>query len=149
MSEPLNTQNTRKSAFMEKLLDGVEVEWKSLGEVVEIYGGLTGKSKKDFERGNAKYISYKNIFNNIEINSTGQDLVQVVNGEKQHEVKHGDVLFTGSSETAFEAGMSSAVTIHFEEKVYLNSFSFGIRFYDDNLLTPEFSKYLFRSHFMR
>jgi len=50
----------RKFAFMEKLLDGVAVEWKALGEVAEIYGGLTGKSKSDFEGGNAKYITYKN-----------------------------------------------------------------------------------------
>ncbi|HIJ48648.1 MAG TPA: restriction endonuclease subunit S, partial [Gammaproteobacteria bacterium] len=53
--------------FLEKLLDGAEVEWKPLGEVADIYGGLTGKSKKDFEDGNAKYISYKNIFENIHI----------------------------------------------------------------------------------
>ena len=43
------------------------VEWKKLGEVAEIYGGLTGKSKTDFENGNTKYISYKNIFSNIEV----------------------------------------------------------------------------------
>jgi len=45
--------------FMEKLLEDVEVEWRLLGQVAEIYGGLTGKSKPDFEDGNAKYISYK------------------------------------------------------------------------------------------
>ncbi|MDG5800181.1 restriction endonuclease subunit S [Marinilabiliaceae bacterium ANBcel2] len=33
MKEPLNTQKTRKKAFMQKLLDGVEVEWKRVGEV--------------------------------------------------------------------------------------------------------------------
>ena len=38
-------------SYLEKLLDGVEVEWKSLGEVAEIYGGLTGKTKADFEKG--------------------------------------------------------------------------------------------------
>jgi len=32
-------------SYMEKLLDGVDVEWKALGEIAEIYGGLTGKSK--------------------------------------------------------------------------------------------------------
>jgi type I restriction enzyme S subunit len=44
-------------SFMERLMDGVEVEWKALGEIAEVYGGLTGKSKSDFENGNAKYIS--------------------------------------------------------------------------------------------
>ena len=136
-------------SFMEKLLEDVEVEWRPLGQVAEIYGGLTGKSKSDFENGNAKYISYKNIFNNIEINFNNLDSVKVSSSENQHEVKYGDVLFTGSSETANEAGMSSSVTVQFDEKIYLNSFSFGLRFNDDIQMTPEFSKYLFRSHFMR
>ena len=45
--------------------------------------------------------------------------------------------------------MSSSVTTRFEDPVYLNSFSFGVRFNKDAPLIPEFSKYLFRSHFMR
>lgn len=137
------------ASFMEKLLEGVEVEWKLLGQVAEIYGGLSGKNKADFENGNAKYISYKNIFGNIDVNFDRLDSVKVSASENQHEVKYGDVLFTGSSETADEAGMSSAVTTKFDGMVYLNSFSFGVRFNDDIQMTPEFSKYLFRSHFMR
>lgn len=35
-------------SYLEKLLDGVEVEWLPLGNVAEIYGGLTGKSKSDW-----------------------------------------------------------------------------------------------------
>lgn len=65
--------------------------------------------------------------------------------EKQYTIKYGDVLFTGSSETAEEAGMSSAVTTKIEQKIYLNSFSFGLRFNDDVELLPEFSKFLFRT----
>ncbi|EOV7014699.1 restriction endonuclease subunit S, partial [Escherichia coli] len=70
-------------------------------------------------------------------------------GERQNKVRYGDVLFTGSSEIADEAGMSSAVTVHFDESVYLNSFSFGIRFSNSIKIKPEFAKYLFRTHFMR
>ena len=51
-------------SYLEKLLDGVEVEWLPLGNVAEIYGGLTGKSKSDFENGNARYVSYKKSFIN-------------------------------------------------------------------------------------
>lgn len=134
---------------MEKLLEGVEVEWKPIAEIADIYGGLTGKSKADFESGNAKYISYKNIFNNIDVDPGQLELVKVSENERQHKVRYGDILFTGSSEIAVEAGMSSAVTIDFKEPVYLNSFSFGVRFNDDVKLMPEFSKYLFRSRFMR
>ena len=125
------------------------VEWKTLGEVAEIYGGLTGKSKTDFENGNTKYISYKNIFSNIEVDFNKLENVKVSSNEKQHQVKYGDVLFTGSSEIAKEAGMSSSVTKKTNEKIYLNSFSFILRFNTEIKLTPEFSKYLFRSHFMR
>lgn len=136
-------------SFLENLLDGIEVEWKALGDVAEIYGGLTGKSKADFGNGNAKYISYKNIFDNIAVNFDILESVKVSDYENQHEVKYGDVLFTGSSETSDEAGMSASVTTQLKDSIYLNSFSFGIRFNEGIQLTPEFSKYLFRSNFMR
>ena len=131
--------------FLEKLLDGAEVKWKTLDEISSIYGGLTGKGKADFENGNALYVPYKNIFNNIEVDFNNLDTVNVSDDEKQYAIKYGDVLFTGSSETAEEAGMSSAVTTKTEQKIYLNSFSFGLRFNDDVELLPEFSKFLFRT----
>src|SRR5690554_4708750 len=109
MSQP------KVSRFMEKLLDGVEVEWKALGDVAEIYGGLTGKNKSDFNNGSAKYVTYMNIFNNIHIDPALLEKVKVGDNERQHKVKYGDVLFTGSSEIAIEAGMSAAVTIDFKE----------------------------------
>ena len=135
--------------YIAKLLNGAEVEWKPLGEIASMYGGLTGKNKTDFEEGNASYITYKNIFDNIEIDFSKLEKVKISSSEKQNKVKYGDVLFTGSSETAEEAGMSSAVTINIEEDIYLNSFSFGVRFNEDIELLPEFTKYLFRGHFMR
>lgn len=135
--------------FLEKLLDGVTVEWLPLGNLAEIYGGLTGKSKSDFEQGNANYITYKNIFSNIEINPDVFEKVKISPSEKQNKVQYGDILFTGSSEIANEAGISSAVTTKFDEEVYLNSFSFGVRFKSSANITPEFAKYLFRCSFMR
>src|SRR5690606_3107573 len=65
------------------------------------------------------------------------------------EVKYGDILFTGSSENASEAGISSAVTTETDVKVYLNSFSFGLRFKSEIIILPEFSKFLFRSKSIR
>ena len=50
------------------------------------------------------------------------------------------MLFTGSSETAEEVAYSSAVTTHFNEAVYLNSFSFGVRFHKDIEIIPQFFK---------
>ena len=105
--------------------------------------------KTDFENGNAKYVPYKNIFGNIEVNFNCLDSVKVADAENQNAIKYGDILFTGSSETAQEVGMSSSVTTKYEESIYLNSFSFGIRFNEEIKLMPEFSKYLFRCDFMR
>ena len=143
------TQEPKIFPYIEHLLQGAEVVWKPLGEIASMYGGLTGKNKTDFEGGNASYITYKNIFDNIEVDFDKLEKVKISASEKQNKVRYGDVLFTGSSETAEDAGMSSAITTTIEEDIYLNSFSFGIRFNEDVELIPEFSKYLFRSHFMR
>ncbi|WP_312133903.1 restriction endonuclease subunit S [Empedobacter sp.] len=134
---------------LDELLQGVDVEWKALGDISEIYGGLKGKNKSDFTDGNAKYVTYKNIYNNIEVDLEALEMVKVSSNENQYEVKYGDVLFTGSSENASEAGISSAVTFNSEAKVFLNSFSFGLRFKSEIKILPEFSKYLFRSKSIR
>lgn len=142
-------QYYRDFLLSEHELAKVGFEWKTLGEVAFFYGGLTGKSKHDFENGNAKYITYKNIFSNLEIQPDNLEMVKISDNERQHQVKYGDILFTGSSEIPEEVGMSSAVTTKFDEPIYLNSFSFGIRFNDDIQITPEFAKYLFRSNIIR
>ena len=135
--------------LMEQLLQNVSVKWFPLNEISEIYGGLTGKSKSDFQDGNAKYVSYMNIFKNPAVSFADLDFVRVGETESQHRVQYGDILFTGSSEVASEAGISSAVTTMINEPIYLNSFSFGLRIRKDFNLIPDFSKHLFRASFMR
>ncbi|HPM02194.1 MAG TPA: restriction endonuclease subunit S, partial [Candidatus Cloacimonadota bacterium] len=75
------------------------VEWKELGEIGRFYNGLTGKSKTDFQNGNAKFVSYMNVFSNITINTNIDTFVKIMEEEIQNTVEYGDVLFTGSSET--------------------------------------------------
>ena len=135
--------------YIEKLLNGAEVQWMTLGEVAEIYGGLTGKSKADFEDGNALFVSYKNIYDNYEIDVHNLARVKVSDDERQNKIEYGDILFTGSSETAEDVAFSSAVTSVLKEPVYLNSFSFGIRFNKGVEMMPEFCKHLFRGSVMR
>jgi len=135
--------------YMDNLSKSAEAEWRALGDISIIYGGLTGKSKGDFDDGNTSYVPYKNIFYNTAVDFDNLELVKVSNTENQREVKYGDVLFTGSSETPDEAGMSSAITRELSKTIYLNSFSFGLRFNSDIKINPHFSKHLFRSHFMR
>lgn len=130
--------------------EGVDgVEWKKLGEIGLFYGGLSGKTKKDFEEGNAKYVTYSNIFNNIAVNLNINDVVNILPGEKQNVIAYGDVIFTGSSETPDECGMSSVVTEIINEPIYLNSFRFGFRLNNLSLYEPGFLKFLFRSNNIR
>ncbi len=122
-----------------------------MGEIGSFYGGLTGKSKNDFSDGNAKFITFTNIFSNIAVKLDTDATVKISQNEKQNTVMRGDVLFTGSSEIKEESGMSSVVTMTPVEPMYLNSFSFGFRIKNEfkGDLNPEFMKFLFRSNYMR
>ena len=121
------------------------VEYKTLSKLGSFYAGLNGKNKDDFKDGNAKYITYMNVFSNLSVNLNINDTVQIDKKEKQNIVQYGDIIFTGSSETREECGMSSVLTKEPKEKLYLNSFCFGFRFNDKEIMLPDFSKYLFRS----
>ena len=125
------------------------VEWKTFDELGVFYGGLSGKTKDDFKDGNAKFITYLNIANNPALRLDIQDTVQVGPNEKQNVVLYGDALFTGSSETPDECAMSSVVTEHPTEKLYLNSFCFGFRFNSLEGIEPAFFKHYFRSNHFR
>ena len=121
------------------------VEYKSLGELGEFYGGLTGKCKNDFADGNAKFISYMNVYSNSATKLDVDDTVKMGMCERQNAIQYGDVLFTGSSETQDECAISSVVTKEPAEKIYLNSFCFGFRIANRSLFVPDFLKYWLRS----
>lgn len=125
------------------------VEFKPLREIGDFFGGLTGKSKEDFIDGNARFISYMNVFSNPALKLDLPDFVKINDGEKQNVVQYGDILFTGSSETPNECGMSSVVTTKPSEPLYLNSFCFGFRLIDINTFNLDFLKHLLRSYEVR
>lgn len=125
------------------------VEYRKLGELGQFYGGLSGKSKEDFSDGNAKFATYMNVFSNLSLNIDITDKVKISENERQNTIQYGDILFTGSSETPDECGMSSVLTIETNELLYLNSFCFGLRLNNKKLFNPSFSKYLFRSDEVR
>lgn len=120
-----------------------------MSEIGDFYGGLSGKSKSDFENGNSKYVTYMNVYKNLALNTHTTDMVKIYEGERQTVIQYGDVLFTGSSETPDECGMSSVVTEQLYEPIFLNSFCFGFRPYDNSLFYPHFLKHLLRSKAMR
>ncbi len=125
------------------------VEWKKIEELGSYFGGLTGKTKEDFEDGNAKFITYMNVFANPSLNPSVVGVVKINKGEKQNKVQKGDILFTGSSETPEETGMSCVVTDEPEGDFYMNSFCFGLRLFTPEQYNLHFLKHLFRSESVR
>ena len=137
---------------LQKLIDELcpeGVEYKTLGDLGSFYGGLTGKSKKDFGKGNAKFITYMNVYSNPALNPETTDTVIILEGEKQNKIQYADILFTGSSETPDECGMSSVVTCELNDDYYLNSFCFGYRLNEPRKFNPDFLKHYFRSQELR
>ena len=125
------------------------VEWKTIEEIGSYFGGLTGKTKEDFEDGNAKFITYMNVFANSSLNPSLAGVVKINKGEKQNKVQKGDILFTGSSETPEEAGMSCVITDELGEDFYMNSFCFGLRLSNSEHYNLHYFKHLLRSESIR
>ncbi|MDL0104348.1 restriction endonuclease subunit S [Campylobacter vicugnae] len=138
---PQNNQNTPKIRFKNFTDEWVE---SRLGELGETYSGLSGKTKNDFGRGNAKYITYLNVFSNSIADIKLTEPIE--KDEKQNQVKFGDVLFTTSSETPNEVGMSSVWLGNFQN-CYLNSFCFGYRL--TQKINHYYLAYLLRSENIR
>ena len=99
-------------------------EQRKLGEMGQTYTGLSGKTKDDFNHGQARFVTYMNVFSNPISNPEMTEPIEI--DPKQNEVEVGDVFFTTSSETPKEVGMSS-VLLEKRGKTYLNSFCFGFR----------------------
>ncbi|WP_426743965.1 N-6 DNA methylase [Pseudomonas aeruginosa] len=112
----------------ESRLPGFVGEWeiKTLGDLGSTYGGLTGKTKKDFGDGTSHYITFMNVMSNVVIDCSAFDRVKVSSSETQNRVQKGDLLFNGSSETPEEVALC-AVLNEEVSNLYLNSFCFGFR----------------------
>lgn len=123
------------------------IEIIGLGKKLKVYNGLSGKTKEDFGVGEP-YIPYTNIFNNSKVDPDQLDYVNVKKGEHQNHLEYGDIIFTTSSETIDEVGMTS-VFLEKSGKYYLNSFCFILRPYNFDWLAPEFAQYLFRAESIR
>ena len=128
-----------------KRLPGFTGEWGkyTVGKMGEFYSGLTGKSKKDFDCGNARYITFLNVLSNIKIDTSVLAAVDVKENESQNAVKKGDLFFNTSSETPEEVGMC-AVLDEDLDNTFLNSFCFGFRL-NDKTHNPLFLSYYLNS----
>ena len=111
------------------------------------YSGLSGKSAQDFGSGKP-FITYLNVYSNNVINEKDFQFVAIRDNEKQNVVEYGDVLFTLSSETPEEVGIGSVYLG--KEKVYLNSFCFGIHITNTEVVySPYLSYYVSSTPFRK
>lgn len=90
-----------------------------------------------------------NVYSNPATNLNYNDYVKIAIKERQNAIEQGDILFTGSSETPNECGMSSVILDKVEEPIYLNSFCFGYRLNDKSKFDFGFLKHIFRSYYLR
>ena len=127
-----------------KNIEGDQVCFADLGEA---YGGLSGKSGDDFGCGDP-FITYMNVYQNTYISENDYELVQIVPDEKQNSVQYGDALFTLSSETPEEVGMG-AVYLGKSQKLYLNSFCFGVHFHGNRVLPQYIAHFISSTSFRK
>lgn len=151
MTKLIEKKHAIKQGAMQQLLTGKNRlagftgKWveKRLGDCGFCFNGITGKTGNDFGHGGAHYITFLNVLSNVVIDVSRFDLVDIVSGENQNEVRRGDLFFNTSSETPEEVGFCSVLDEEVES-VYLNSFCFGFRL-TDNTVSGKFMAYWFRS----
>ena len=126
---------------------GIKGETVCFSDLGEAYSGLSGKGGDDFGYGEP-FITYMNVYQNAYISEKDYELVQIAPNEKQNSVQYGDALFTLSSETPEEVSIG-AVYLGNTQKLYLNSFCFGIHFYDERVLPQYLAHFISSSSFRR
>lgn len=114
-----------------------------MDQIGSIYGGLSGKSKIDFEGGNARYVTFLGVLENVVIDARYTENVHVGSGESQNPVMKGDLLFNASSETPGDLAIGAVMGEQLDN-LYLNSFCFGFRIHDKSRHVPVFLAYFFR-----
>ena len=146
LDERISTQNKiidKLQSLIKGLNDSLYAQYgdkvlTSFAELGTSYSGLSGKSAQDFGFGKP-FITYLNVYSNNVINENEFQYVAIKDDEKQNVAEYGDVLFTLSSETPREVGIGSVYLG--KEKVYLNSFCFGIHITNMEVAFPPYLSY--------
>ena len=114
-----------------------------------------GKSQNGISKGGEffgegfPFVSYGDVYKNISIPNKVEGLIRSTQQEQiNYSVKYGDIFFTRTSETIEEIGFSSVCLSSIDNAVFAG---FLIRFRptDLNILSPNYSKYYFRSDIHR
>ena len=142
-----------KQATMQQLLTGktrlpgFSTPWQTtrMGQIGSIYGGLSGKTKIDFEGGNARYVTFLGVLENVILDVRYTESVHIGQGESQNFVMKNDLLFNASSETPGDLAIGAVMGEQLDN-LYLNSFCFGFRIHDKGKYVPLFLAYFFRGN---
>lgn len=119
-----------------------------LRELGATYGGLTGKTKSDFGHGRARFVTFTGVMASTRLNDgSGLARVDVGPREPQNQVRRGDLLFNGTSETPEDVAFATVVDWDPPAATYLNSFCFGYRLHasSSGTIDATFLAYLFRA----
>lgn len=91
-------------SFLEKLLNGAEVEWKTLGEVAELVRG-NGLQKKDFTETGVPAIHYGQIYTYYGLSTVRtKSFVSPELAKTLRKVNKGDIVITNTSENIEDVG---------------------------------------------
>lgn len=93
-----------RAAFLDRLLDGVAVEWKALGDVAELVRG-NGLQKKDFTETGVPAIHYGQIYTYYGLSTAEtRSFVSPELAAQLRKVNKGDVVITNTSENIDDVG---------------------------------------------
>ncbi|MFS0562752.1 restriction endonuclease subunit S [Terribacillus sp. 179-K 1B1 HS] len=150
------TEAVTKGLNPDVKMKGSGVDW--IGEIPEHWGvkklGFLGRTQNGISKSSDEFgfgtpfVSYGDVYRNMELPFKVEGLVNATQTDKNsYSVKKGDVLFTRTSETIEEIGIASTCIKTIEEATFAG---FLIRFRPTTKeITPEFSKYYFRSNLGR
>jgi type I restriction enzyme, S subunit len=128
-------------------LPGFAQAWREvrLKDAGSTYTGLTGKTKMDFGTGSASFITFMEVMSNPRLRGEELGRVRVGPAERQNQVRRGDLLLNGSSETPEEVALAAVVDFDPGKDTFLNSFCFGYRLMRGAPIDPVYLAYFFRS----
>ncbi len=117
-----------------------KIKLKHLGT---LQNGISAGAEK-FGTGNEIFVNYGDVYNNFEIPKNPVGKISLTDKEKEtYSLKKGDVLFTRTSETIEEVGMTSVCMSDYPNSAY-SGFVIRFRPNKDKLLYEGYSKYYFK-----
>ncbi|MGK4566304.1 hypothetical protein [Flavobacterium sp. 3HN19-14] len=136
-------------SYLEKLLDGHSVEWKPLGDEVEI-ANIGVDKKININETEVRLLNFVDVFKNQYISNQTPTMIVTATERKiiDCNVKKGDIFITPSSELIDEIGFSAMATEDFDNVVY-SYHIMRLRINNKNILSPPFLNYLFSSKNVR